>query len=372
MSWDRIAKTTIAREMGEQENLTIRSRPLTKMMQDRGRILYNLSGDTYKWRVRYDEHDAYENDLESPIPVTAKNQHQVATLDVSSISLSDSYSELDKLKNRGTPAIVRFVENMLTNLMDSVKNKWHGEWFNNVNDSGYEDRLVGIPSLFPYSGTITITSGANRTANNADVAYDPSGTYAGLQVGRGYYGGSWSTTYGKNLTFPMGKGDAKYDFWTPTITNYTSTAWAGATNTWDANCLVASRFCLDAVTGRSGRDSGQKLILMPMGLFSAWKNKFDTYIRADVSKPHTNGWGFDNVMEWDGAMVALDFDCPVDKAYVLSMNRVRYESCYAKKIFNAQGPIVQEQAQKTFFIVTTAGQAFFDSPKHFGMLAAVA
>ena len=91
-------------------------------------------------------------------------------------------------------------------------------------------------SIFAVNGTVNISTGAQRSANAADMFGFPADTYAGLNTGLGHYAGSQTETG----SWPSA-ADPEYDFHSPVVVNYTSTGFGGATATWKDQCIEAMR-----------------------------------------------------------------------------------------------------------------------------------
>lgn len=370
MSWERIAATTIPLHMREKEDDTLRKRATLAMMKEKGNIEYNLGGDTFDWRVRWRDHNLYVNDGEAAIAFERTNLYKKATLDWYGYSANDFYTERESHQNKGNEAIIKTVSMKADELMKSMVQKFQKEFYIDSSATGNSQRLTGLESMFAATQTVTVTTGDPRTANALDPAGYPSDTYAGLSTILGNYAGTWNTQSDVNSTWPFGNGDAEYDFWSPTIVNYTSSA-LGST-TWAANAVQAVRFGLDAANARSGPGEGIDLVLLSPGLYRLWKNLFDTYQRVQVTTSKDTGWGFGDYMDFDGAKVMSDFDVPNGVGYLLSMSNCSYHSCYKDSIFKARGPIYDEVSQSYRFVVNTLGQLRFKSPKHFGKLVALA
>ena len=88
----------------------------------------------------------------------------------------------------------------------------------NGNATGNETSWHGFFSIFNTNGTTTITSGAQRSANAADVVGYPADTYASLTTGLGDYGGEAGDS-----VWPLGVCDPEFDFFTPLVVNPLST-----------------------------------------------------------------------------------------------------------------------------------------------------
>lgn len=372
MSWERIAATTIPLHMRQLEDDTLRKRATLSMMKEKGNIVYNLGGDQFDWRVRWRDHNLYVNDGEAAISFERTNLYKKAVLDWYGYQANDFYTEREKHQNKGNEAIIKTVSMKAEELMKSVLNKFQKEFYVDSSATGNSQRLAGLESMFAGTQTITVTTGAAQAAAAADPAGYPNDTYAGISTVLGNYAGTWNTQTDINSTWPFGNGDAEYDFWSPVLVNYTSTAFGGTTATWKDQATKATRFGVDAVNARCGSGEGVDLVLLSPGLYRLWKDQFDQYQRVQITSAKDSGWGFGDYMDFDGAKVMSDFDVPPGVGYILSMSNVSYHSCYGSSIFQAKGPIYDEVSQSYRFVVNTLGQLKFASPKHFGKLVALA
>src|SRR6185312_4889777 len=111
----------------------------------------------------------------------------------------------------------------------------------------------GLPSFLGDSGnSLTINTGTPRSKNAADIVVVPGDNYAGLTTGLGDYGGSWNGAWPNS-----GDGDDAYDFNSPALINYTSTAFGGAGNVWSTNATAALRYIITALE----KDSSKRGVL---------------------------------------------------------------------------------------------------------------
>jgi hypothetical protein len=181
--WVGIAETTIRDYIRDVENDIMRNRKILALLQSRGRITFNHSGTDMDWKIRYKRAipKGYADMDTQSFP--RRNRHKTATLGYRGYSLSESISKLDKLKNRGTPAIVKILETKVTSMTEDFEEFMGDEFYIDGNATGNGKRIHGIESFL----------GAGSASTLAPIAL-PSDSYAGLNTDLGSYGGSWSAS----------------------------------------------------------------------------------------------------------------------------------------------------------------------------------
>jgi len=371
MTWQKLTATTIPQHLRKLEDETFRKRIEFNLLKSRGRIVYNCSGDTFDWRVRYRKFPSQTNNGEQTLIFTRQNEFKKAELGYTGLVQTDSFTESEQLANRGDEAIVKYTAPRLEQRMQDLREDWCDGFYIDSSATGNSDRMSGLETMFACNGTITISSGAQRTANAADIAGFPNDTYASLTTNLGDAGGTWATQSAIASTWPNGKGDAAYEYWSPIVLNYTSTAWGGATATWAANCVNVTRFGISQINDRCGAMNPVDLVILDRDLYRQWKSTFDSKERiTNLGEKLASGFTGDSI-EFDGATITGGFGVTSGVGYILSMSNVEYRSRY-KQIFQDYGPKEEIRDQAFLTVVKADGQFKFSSPKNFGKMAALA
>lgn len=377
--WARIANTTTAEFLKGQENAVMRKRPVFAMMKKRGQVKMNCSDDGVKWAVKYKRVPMSVNNGEQPIDFVRTNRWVNAYLDYEGYAVGDQVTKREKLKNRGNGALVKFFNKIAAMLTEDIQDQFTEELYVNDSASGNTGRFSGLESMFAATQTITVSSGAARTANAADPCGYPADTYAELQTELGAEGGgSWGTQTDINSTWPFGRGSTShdsFDFWTPVIVNYTSTAFDGSSSTWQANAVRAVRFALDAVNTRNKLADGDlDLVLLDRGLYRQYKDTLDSKERINVTASNElRALGFEgtDMISQDGATIMSEFGIPAGVGYGLSMKCIELRSMQ-DQIFVPEGPDYDISNRAWRYVVDIIGQFKFKSPRNFFKLVALA
>lgn len=371
--WARITNTTIKKYLRGEEEAVMRRRVVMAALKNRGRILYNQGGDGIDWKVRYRRAPMVVNNGEQTIDFSRQNRHKTAFLDYEGYVITDQMTKREKLKNKKNEAIVKVWGNLIPLLMEDLEDQFAEEIYVDVSGTNNSSRMSGIESMMALNGTTTITSGAQRAANAADVVGYPNDTYATLTTGLGDYGGSWGTQSGIDSTWPFGSGDAHFDFFSPVVVNYTSTAFDGS-DTWATQAVQSTRFGIEAINSRNmkGGKSAVDACLLDRGLFRSYKDQLDSKERIAIdTNSEMRALGFKDVISQDGVEITSEYGMPVNVGYLWSLNCLEFRSMQ-DKIFEAEGPYYAEEARAWRVAVDCLGQFKFQSPRNFGKLAALA
>ncbi len=282
-------------------------------------------------------------------------------------------TEREKLMNRGVPALVKYFENMSKNLLHDAYEKFPEEFYNDATVN--TTRYTGIDTMMGVNGTVNIGSGAQRTANAADVVGYPNITYAGLACTLGNYSGTWGNgTAQTNLatTWPNGRGDMGYDFWSPVIVNTTSTAWGAATATFADTCVLCTRFGIIQLKRYKCKRGNMKTILYDRENYRLYLNRLDSKERAVVQENlGLRSLGFEDTFRQDGVDIMWEFGMPAGNGYGFNSENMILHSMY-DTLLNVDGPTFAPLAKYYWVIVSIMGQLQFTAPRFFLKLTSLA
>lgn len=305
--WQRVLNTTIHQYIREEEENILRDRKILALLKSRGRITFNHGGDLMDWKVRYKRAPMRVFRESDTLTFNRINRWKTAQLDWRGYAATDSINKMEKLKNKGTEAIIKFFEQMTQNLMADIEEHFGDELYVDGNAAANAGRIHGFESWFGNSGGAT----------NGYVA-TPSDTYAGLSTVLGNYGGSWSTT-GGSTNWPDGTGDAEYDFWSPLIVDYTDTAWSPTTKTWANTCVEAMRYGILKMMKNKSRKGQMDMIQLERELFRLFLEKQEAKERITVNRGDKKGGlvslGFTDVVNLDGVDITSEYGVPTATGY---------------------------------------------------------
>ena len=132
--------------------------------------------------------------------------------------VTDSIYKREMLENRGQQALIDVAGKMASRLQESMEHPSKEVWCDG-DEAGNELRFHGIEFMMATDGTVGIDDGVGRAANAADMLGWPADNYAGINTGLGAVAGSQLEG-----VWPNGVADPEYDFYSPIVVNYTSTA----------------------------------------------------------------------------------------------------------------------------------------------------
>lgn len=370
--WQRLVATTIADYAKGVEDFLVAKRILLKMMQSKGQIVYNSAGLTKNWQTEHRIAQLTVNNGEQTVSPARQNRFQQPSIDYIGYTLSDAMTKREKLKNRGKEALVDYFADMAKWLMKDAVQRLGEELYVDSTAAGNAGRLTGIESMMGVNGTVNITSGAQRSASAADVVGYPNATYAGLSCTLGNYSGTWNTQSGIASTWPAGKGEMGYDFWTPVIVNYTSTGFSGATATWADQCVLATRFASIHMSRYESERGSMKTILLDRELYRQYLNKLDSKERiAITSNVGLRSLGFEDTFHQDGLDVSWEFGIPASNGYGFNAEEMFLHSMQ-DKIFVPEGPTWHPLNRYYYVIIDFLGQMQFTAPRFFCKLTSLA
>lgn len=303
--WTRIQKTTIEQHLREVEENILQNQKITALMMKKGRVSYNHGGTKMTWRVKKARNGMVQYGDAQGVNFDRFNRHDVAELDWRGYIIGESVTKMEKLANKGKEAIVNFVSELTDSMIDDIKYHFAREFYKDGNASGNEHAIHGFLSWLGY------TSNAQYTA--------PSDTYAGLSTVLGNYGGSVIEG-----SWPTGKFDPEYYFWSPLIVNYTNTSFGS--NTWAANCIPAIRNGIIHSKNQKGLQGQLDLILMTAAMYASFLDQIDEKERIQVERGAKNSemtaLGFKDITNFDGVDMTYEVDVPADSAFGLNFKEM--------------------------------------------------
>lgn len=369
MDWARVGSTILRRYVRKVEPTLIRRIPLLAVMESMGLIETNVDGDGIDWPVEYARAAVTANAGLSPLNYDAVDRYLRCYLDIRGYVVTDAMGKREYVKGKGTSALIKYFPQMSVKLMDDMRRQFGGvELYVDGDASGNSERIHGFRSFlrFDTTQTINLTTGAARAANAADYVYMPDGSYAGLDMDPGAYGGSWGTGWPLQTPSDETTGVDTFDFFTPIGVKVTSTSFGGATNTWKDNHRAAMLFMASALA-KDDEDS-PKMGLLNRDWFRIAKEGLITKERALINQNNMItklGLAGDSI-EIDGITYKPDWGCPASKGIVLNPSKLGLHS-FQSKLFMPEGPDYHKQTREYRAAVDMLGNMTTVSPKYHGM-----
>lgn len=351
MDWPTIVHTTTSHYLREVEENIMRQRKLLALMRSKGRINYGEYGTKLDWKVRYKRAPINGFADGETLTFARRDRWKTAELEWRSYYSTDMASKMDQLKNRGTAQIIDLFAGMAENMLDDIEDNFCDELY--ANGSSDIHRIHGIETFLTQGSAIANTP-----------VYAPSATYAGLSCVLGTYGGQWTTA-----AWPLGKGDAHYDFWSPILVDYGSSYWGGSGQTFAKNGFSAIRFALMKARRSKAKKGMPDMVLLEDELMRAFKDTADDKEQINVNRGQASALvslGFNDVINLDGCDVTSEYGMPEYTGYVFNTQQMMLNSMQPQ-LFKLEGPILNEETMSYRFVIDFYGNMRFN-PRAFGKL----
>jgi hypothetical protein len=355
--WSRIVNTTIANYIKGEEVNILRNRKITAMLKSRGRITMNWSGDHMDWKIRYRRAPMQGYADTDTLTFPRRDRWKTATLPWRGYAITDSMTKGEKLKNRSVQAIINIYDQIARSILEDMEEAFGDEFYIDGNAAGNQKRIHGIESMF---------SSVTQSAGN--FVGLPGNTFAGLSCALGAYGGSWTTG-----TWPSGKGDAHYDFWSPLIVDYTNSGWTAQTKTWANTCIEALRFAF--LKSQKNKTTKGKLdvCFLESELYRGFLGQLDARQRLLIQSNESNSTliklGFTDVQNFDGVDVTYEYGTPNAVGYGMNVDQMELRSMQGQ-MFVPEGPDYDIAGKSWRFSVDFFGNCVWN-PRYQLKLAAI-
>lgn len=356
--WSRIVNTTIHEYIREVEANILRNRKLLALMKERGRITFDHAGDLMDWKVQYKRAPMQGYADSDTLTFSRRDRWKTAQLQWRGYAATDSMTKLEKLKNKNVEAIIKIYDSITKNLLDDLEDQFGDEFYIDGNAAGNSKRIHGIESFMGQTGT---------AQPNGFVGVTNS-SYGGLTCGLGDYGGNWSLNGSSQTTWPVGTGDAHYDYWSPLIVDYTNTSWAAATKTWPNTCREALRFGIVHSKKNKSMKGLLDLVLLDSELYRQFQEKVDVNERLTVTggnkKNSLYSLGYGDVINYEGAEVTYEYGVLPNTGYGWNLDYAELCSLQSQ-MFIPEGPDFDIASQSWRFSIDFFGNLKFGSVRYF-------
>ena len=352
----------------EASDLTIRSRLWLAMMEEYGVIEYNADGFDANWDVVYAQPEFSQYGDDDDVTFSNHRALKQATIDIRGYVGTDKLTLKQSLMNRGEGAIVKLLSNKAKQLVKAARDTMAGELYVDGNATGNTNRFHGILS-FMGAGTCAAT---DRVAKCND-------TYAGLSTVQANYGGTWSSDLGTgnypNATlatdWPDGKGDSKYDFFSPILANYSSTAWPSGGTTWADNCVDTLRAVAGWLRVNTGDEDVPVCFLLDKKMMRDFKTNRDPTLRTLVPHKASQDLGFEDVLTFEGCALKAEYNATAGVGYAVTTSMMEMFLLTDSLFDDNDSPKKDWETGNYLFKLHNFGNMRFQ-PKYFAQLKAIA
>jgi hypothetical protein len=355
-------QTTMPERIREVEDAAKRNYQIMALLEAGGRISTNHSGEGIRWPVKYKFHKAQAATGENTRNFTPTNLWKHAILDYRGYEVTDSVKRRELEKNKGDEAIIRLSDGFADRLQESLIEELGPQFY--VDGEAADNELFwhGFRTLSQTNAqTFNVNSPfAARAANAADRVAVPSGTYAGLNMAPGTYGGSQDTS----AVWPEATASSQYDFWSAINVVSDSTSFGDGSNPgldWER----ALRYGITHAQRNSTLEGQTTNVWMDRSEFIDLKNNNDGRQTIEV-KMGTSllELGFRNVFIFDGVEISWETAVPVGYAFGLSLECLELLVLTAN-LFEVEGPEYDMHTQSMNCVVSTLSNLKYKSPRNF-------
>lgn len=342
-NWERVTTTTIREYTYEEEPRIFRNRPVWKKVNSQGNVRTGCSGLDFDWGVKYRQHRALAGSGFESQTYTQKSRHLRPSLPFDRFySANDAMKKAEFLKNRGKQALIKIAQQVSKNLLDDMSLALSEDLFCDGNLAANNLKFMGLETLFGNAGQSVTFDAAGAVARTADVRdpfYYPSGSYAGVSYTLGARGGAQLEG-----TWPAGKADTHFDFWTALQCNYRSSYFGGSQPTWKSNCIEAMRrAATHAKRNNAERDGAPDMVVMTRDMLADFKDRQEAKEKTIVvSNLQERAYGEMDETEFDGMTLTTDYGVPDGCAYGMRTEWIRLLSMQDRLIV-----VADEEYDKT-------------------------
>jgi hypothetical protein len=345
----RVVNTTLVKYFRDVEDQTSRNRRLPALLKEKGRYSYGHSGREMEIRERFKRHSLTGYGDMDIINFARHDLWKRANLDWRGYVMSDSYSEKEKLMNRGTEGVIKYFTDLAETLKEDFDDQFSEEFYRDGNASGNEKLFHGIESFM------------GQTTGAANGYKLPDDSFGQLDTDPGAYGGTWTGTW------PNGTGPTEYDFWSPIIIDDTDADAFSDGATWALNCVqVLGQAAIDCL--RSGSKEGElDVFMVDRVMFAKLKDKLRAKEQINVERGGQDSGlvkvGFKNVVNVDGVDVTWEYGAPADTFYGFNCDKMQVRFMYDER-WKVHGPVFREDDLSWRTLVATFGNIWWQ-PRHF-------
>jgi hypothetical protein len=326
--WARLFNTTLAEHRQGMEENMMRNYQMGALLESNGRVTYNHSGNGFDWNVQFKLPPASGNTGEQTRNFVRRNYNKVANLDWRGYEVTDSMTWFEFLANKGEEGIVKIFDTMVGNLTKGLKQHFGRQYYIDGNATGNETCWHGFESMFGINSsleTIAVDGTGARAFNQADYVANPSDTYAGISTVLGTYGGEQETS----VAWPHGVASPEYDFWSPLIIMFDSTAFGATDDTFDKGDEAIRYGLTHSQRNMGGLDEQITQVFLDRELYRAFKKAAsakEEIIVDNASQGTLRSLGFKNTFIFDGVEVTFENGVPNRVGYGFNINAVELAS----------------------------------------------
>lgn len=363
-----LAEATMPQYWKDAADLTKRGRIQFTLLEELGLMEFNVDTSfAMIWRVINKLPDVTPQGGSTSVVFDENTSLTSLEVDLRGYRATDRWDHKNWLTNRGkSTQIVNIYDHKSKMLLKAMRKMVNADFYIDGYASGNSNRYIGLNS-FMGAGTVT----------SADRVAMPDDSYAGKSTVLGAYGGAYSDDLDAadqynaalNSDWPDGVGSEEFDFLSPLLVNYLSSAWETGSR-WILNCEEVLRFAMDVQQNRGATledTNAPPLALMGRRMFTEFKEYFSNRNQQQVQIPEAVDLGFPEVLNFEGTWCAFDYDCPSREVYLMHPGAIEYFSPQ-DDMFDVFGPEWSLTDMAFLYLVSNYANFRFQ-PKLFAKLA---
>jgi hypothetical protein len=362
-----IVKASAPAYFRRASDLTFRRRLWLAMLKRYGQLIYNAESFATVWPVEYSQPEVRQYGDSGDQEFVEHDALLQLEVDVRGYTATDRLTKKKRLMNKGRVQIVDLYKEKSNYLIKSLSDKFCGELYIDGYAANNENRLIGLRSMMTADTANTVAG---------DLIAPPSATYGGLSCALQAQGGSWTSDLGAGnfpnaylgVDYPYGSGSTEFDCVSPLHVNYTSTSWGTNQTTWLQNCENVLRFTMIAMASKGGDENVPKLFMLDAKMFNEFLNNQAAKQRIMVPHKEAQDLGFGRAMNFDGAAIHFEFDCPAGYGYGMDPSQMDVFSMESQ-LFVPDGPDWSMAKKSWLYEAGYFGNCRFQ-PKYFAELGA--
>lgn len=350
-----------------ESDLTFRNRMWLALMEKYGVIDYGVDTSyACVWNVVNKLPDVSTFGDSGDINFDEHSALAQLTVNVRGYKATDRLPKKQYLLNKGNKTKISNLYRMKSeHLLKAMRYNVCAEVYTDGYATNNTHRFIGLES---FMGAGTVAAG-DRIAMTSD-------TYGGLSTALGNAGGTWSDSgvaasqYNSTLSndFPFGQGSSEYDYVSPLLVNWSSTAWPSTSTSFVDNCEDMLRFTILAQRHRGALEGSTAplVALFGTGLYNDFLTFYSARNHQQIPIPEAVELGFPETINFEGSWISHDYNCEVNTGYLLAPEMMELFTPQGQ-LFDVEGPEWSTPDQAFLYIVSLFGNLRFQ-PKFFAKM----
>jgi len=268
--------------------------------------------------------------------------------------------------------IINYYDNFMKNLERSIIQETSQQYFIDGSTAANQFFWRGLGTMNQFTQTIDSTQAlaVARTANAADKFWAPAGSYGGLSMVLGNYGGAQSAGH----TWPDNNADPEFDFWSPVGVVWNSTSLNGANHTFADQGEEVISLGIAKMLRNQSENGGPSHLFLGNSLFESYKramrDKQRILVNDSIGQINA-GFSLDTFRTDEGVQVVNEYQIDPELGY--GVNFMDFEMrCVLDRMFQTQGPDYDIKEDHHRMATRNLSTLMMNSPRNLLVLRKVA